>query len=122
MYVGGRGYLPFGAGFTYYYSLTDIVTAGTLTVGGKSYPVSGVSWLDHQWGDWIWQSVRGWTWMALQLDNGVQLSVFDVRGVQGQVRFVSILLANGRLETLSAASIRALSSWISPHTGGRYAD
>ena len=120
MYVVGRGYLPFGGGFTYYYSLTDIASSGTLSLGGHTYAVSGVSWLDHQWGNWSWQSVRGWTWMALQLSNGVQLSVFDVRGTKTHVRAASVLLANGSLRTLSGVRIRSLSTWTSPHTGGHY--
>jgi predicted secreted hydrolase len=120
MYVGGRGYIPFGRGFTYYYSLTDVTTSGTLVVGGRTYRVSGISWLDHQWGNWSWQSVRGWTWMALQLRNGVQLSVFDVRGARNRVREASVLLTGGRLLTLPDARVRSLGTWISPHTGGRY--
>jgi predicted secreted hydrolase len=120
MYVGGRGYIPFGSGFTYYYSLTDVATSGTLSVGGHAFRVSGISWLDHQWGNWNWQSVRGWTWMALQLSNGVQLSVFDVRGRTTHVREASVLLSGGRLLTLPDARVRSLSTWISPHTGGHY--
>lgn len=120
MYVGGRGYIPFGNGFTYYYSLTDLATSGSLTVNGTKYRVTGVSWLDHQWGNWSWRTIRGWTWMALQLNNGVQLSVFDFRGTRTRVRAASVLLANGRLRTIPTASIMALGRWVSPHTGGRY--
>jgi predicted secreted hydrolase len=120
MYVGGRGYIPFGGGYTYYYSLTDLASHGRLTIGGRTYSVSGISWLDHQWGNWNWRSLRGWTWMALQLGNGVQLSVFDVRGASTRVREASVLMVNGTLRTLPDARIRSLSSWVSPHTGGRY--
>lgn len=120
MNVGGRGYLRFANGFTYYYSLTDITTSGALTVGGRRYPVSGVSWLDHQWGNWTWTTVGGWTWMAIQLKNGVQFSLFDVRSGKSRVRGVSALMADGRLRTLRDVRIESHGSWRSPHTGGLY--
>lgn len=120
MYVGGRGYIPFGNGYTYYYSLTDLRSTGSLRLGGKTYRVSGMSWLDHQWGNWAWTAVSGWTWMALQLDNGVQLSVFDFRSTTQRVKAASVLLANGQLRTIAATSITPTGSWTSPHTGGRY--
>lgn len=120
MYVGGRGYLQFADGYTYYYSLTDLATTGSLRVSGKTYSVSGISWLDHQWGNWSWASVRGWTWMAWQLGNGVQMSVFDFRSSAGRVRAASVLLANGRLRTIRSVTITPLGTWRSPHTGGVY--
>lgn len=120
MNVGGRGYLRFSNGFTYYYSLTDIASSGALTIGGRTYRVTGLSWLDHQWGNWSWTTVRGWTWMALQLKNGVQLSVFDVRDPKGNTRAASVLAANGRLLTLKKVTFTPLGTWKSPHTGGVY--
>lgn len=120
MYVGGRGYLTFPTGFTYYYSLTDVKSTGTISVRGKRYTVSGISWLDHQWGNWSWASGGGWTWMALQLDNGTQLSLFDVRAGSKHVRGVSALLANGTLKTVKGLRITSTGSWRSPHTGAVY--
>ncbi len=120
MDVGGRGYLSFGNGYTYYYSLTDLASRGSLSVAGRRYSVGGISWLDHQWGNWSWRSFRGWTWMALQLDSGVQLSLFDVRGAKQGTRLVSVLLQNGRLRTLRRLTITPTGTWVSPHTGARY--
>ena len=40
----GRGHA------SHYYSLTRLTTEGTLTVRGKSLPVSGLSWMDHEFG------------------------------------------------------------------------
>lgn len=119
MYVGGSGYIGFGNGFTYYYSLTDVATRGTLRLRGRTYAVTGVSWLDHQWGNWSWSRIRGWTWMALQLGNGVQLSVFDVQGGK-RVRMASVLPAGNRTRTLRRITITSLGTWRSPHTGARY--
>jgi predicted secreted hydrolase len=120
MDVGGRGYIAFGNGYSYYYSLTDVATAGTLHVHGVTYHVQGISWLDHQWGKWSWTSIRGWTWMALQLANGVQLSVFDFRGTTTRVKAASVLLAGGMLRTVYGVSIAPIGSWTSPHTHAAY--
>ncbi len=120
MLVGGRGYIPFGNGFTYYYSLTDLSTTGSIQIGAARFHVTGISWLDHQWGDWSWQTIRGWTWMALQLNNGVQLSVFDFRGTRTRIRAASVLLRNGTLRTEYGATITSSGLWVSPHSHGRY--
>jgi predicted secreted hydrolase len=120
MYVGGRGYLPFGNQFTYYYSLTDLTTRGTISVQGKRYTVSGVSWLDHQWGNWSWTSIKGWTWMALHLSNGVQLSIFDFRSTGRRVRAASVITPDGKTHTYRPVTIASTGTWRSPHTGGTY--
>jgi predicted secreted hydrolase len=118
--VGGSGFIPFSGGYTYYYSLTDLKTSGTLRIGDTTYHVDGISWLDHQWGNWAWTSGYGWTWMALQLSNGVQLSTVDFRGAQGHIRGANVLLANGRLRVVKDVTTRATGTWRSPHTGALY--
>src|SRR4029077_9990452 len=119
MDVGGNGYIPFGDAYTYYYSLTDLATAGTLRLKGQTFHVTGISWMDHQWGNWSWQAIKGWTWMALQLDNGTQLSVFDFRGTK-RVRAASVLPKGSGVRTLYGISIASRGTWLSPHTHGRY--
>ena len=120
MYVGGRGYLLFANGYTYYYSLTNLATSGSIRVGGSTYRVSGISWLDHQWGNWSWQTVRGWEWMALQLDNGVQMSIFDFRSTGRRITGASVLMADGKLRTIGHISITSTGTWKSPHSGALY--
>ncbi len=120
MYVGGRGYVNFGDQFTYYYSLTDLATTGALTVKGHRYTVTGISWLDHQWGDWAWTGAQGWTWMALQLQNGVQMSLFDVRETGKPILFASVITKDGVTHTYPNITITASGSWHSPHTGATY--
>jgi predicted secreted hydrolase len=57
----------------YYYSLTHLMAKGTITFGGKTYNVHGVTWMDHEYGrfgsadhpvQWIlqdFQLANGWT-------------------------------------------------------------
>jgi predicted secreted hydrolase len=120
MYVGGRGYIPFAGGYTYYYSLTDLTANGVIALKGKTYHVTGISWLDHQWGNWSWTATAGWTWMALQLNNGTQLSIFDVRSKTAPYLAASVLPKSGKTETVRGVVVKALGSWHSPHTGGTY--
>jgi predicted secreted hydrolase len=120
MYVGGRGYINYGTQYTYYYSLTDLKSRGTIKVNGKPIAVSGVSWLDHQWGDWSWTGAKGWTWMALQLGNGIQLSLFDVRAFGTPIMFASVLDKAGNTRTIPGVAISSTGSWLSPHTGAKY--
>ena len=62
-YMNGTGLIPFLKGSSYYYSLPDLQTSGTLTLNGKTSTVTGLSWLDRQWGNWdltICASGPGW--------------------------------------------------------------
>ena len=71
----GAGLVDLGvAGKTYYYSRTRLETSGTVSVSGVSLPVTGVSWMDHQWGDFTTRDI-GWDWLSLNLDDGSDLTV-----------------------------------------------
>jgi hypothetical protein len=62
------GWVAFAdAGGSYYYSRTRMPTGGTLTIGGETLAVTGSSWFDHQWGDFIAIGGGGWDWFALNL-------------------------------------------------------
>ena len=71
----GTGLVDLGvAGKTYYYSRTRLETSGTVSVSGVSLPVTGTSWMDHQWGDFTTRDI-GWDWLSLNLDDGSDLMV-----------------------------------------------
>lgn len=120
LYVGGSGLLTFGNGYTYYYSLTDLASTGSIQSGTTRFSVSGVSWLDHQWGNWSWSTIRGWTWTAIQLDSGVQLSAFDFRGTTQSTRQANIILPDGHQRTLHSLTLTPSGTWHSPHSGAAY--
>jgi predicted secreted hydrolase len=60
--------------YNYYYSLTDLAATGTVQIGGESFAVTGLTWMDHEYGAWP-QSVM-WALQDVQLDNGIRLSNF----------------------------------------------
>ena len=59
-------------GDTYYYSRTRLASSGFVENQGERRPVSGVSWMDHQWGD-VSGRDAGWDWLSLHLDDGADL-------------------------------------------------
>jgi predicted secreted hydrolase len=58
-----------------YYSLPDMPTVGTITVGGEQLPVTGVTWHDHQWGSFSLRDLA-WDWFSLRLDCGLTIMLF----------------------------------------------
>jgi predicted secreted hydrolase len=116
MLVDG-GFLNFAFGYTYYYSLTHMRAVGTLTIAGRRIPVHGLAWMDHQWGSSAGDAVRGWDWMALQLDDQTDLSLTNERTTAGVVRWAMALLPDGRQVFVPGALITPLGRWRSPTTG-----
>jgi predicted secreted hydrolase len=69
---------------SYYYSIPRLQTTGTLQTGGKSYQVSGLSWLDREWGSsGLSADQSGWDWFALQLNDGSDLMFYNLRQIDG---------------------------------------
>ena len=69
---------------SHYYSITRFQTAGRLVVGGESLDVTGLSWMDHEFGtSFLEQSQVGWDWFSIQLEDGRDLMLFQIRGEDG---------------------------------------
>lgn len=62
----------------YYYSFTRLQAAGKITIGGESFEVTGVTWMDHEYG--AFPQSTTWILQDAQLDNGVHLSCFATKG------------------------------------------
>jgi predicted secreted hydrolase len=62
----------------YYYSLTRLQTSGTVIVGQEVIQVSGMTWMDHEYG--YFGSAKEpvlWFLQDMQLDNGVHISHYQ---------------------------------------------
>jgi len=71
---------------SHYYSLTRLDTAGRVTVGGQSFEVTGLSWLDHEFGtSFLEEEETGWDWFSIQLGDGRELMLFQLRRRDGQI-------------------------------------
>ena len=65
---------------TYYYSLVGLETTGEITVNGKTATVSGISWMDHEFGtSFLGEGFVGWDWFSLQLEDGTTLMLYCLR-------------------------------------------
>jgi predicted secreted hydrolase len=76
-----------GAGHaSHYISFTRLKTSGSITLQGKSYKVSGVSWMDHEFFTHQLEAAQvGWDWFSLQLDDNTELMLFRIRRKDGSV-------------------------------------
>jgi predicted secreted hydrolase len=111
---------------SHYYSLSRLATQGTLTVSGKRQKVTGSSWMDHEFGsNQLTASQVGWDWFALQLDDGAELMLYQLRqanGLPDPHSSGSLIHPDGRVEhlQLSAFRLEPQEVWQSPKTRGRY--
>lgn len=142
----GLGIFDFWGAATGQYSVPWGEGGGSIELDGKVYQVTGKFWFDRQWGfpyDLLGQSASApdasrnavdkeaqakshsqikWTWMDLNLSNGIVLGLWEV--FQGGKRFgwVTALKPDG---THIIAAVEPLEPgygniWVSPETKQRY--
>ena len=119
------GWIDFGpAGGSYYYSRTRMNALGAIRVGEARLSVEGMAWFDHQWGDFISVGGGGWDWFAVNLDDGIDLTVSLVRDADGSYPLVygTLVEPDGTVRhlPLDAFSVDVTDRWVSPHTGADY--
>jgi predicted secreted hydrolase len=69
---------------SYYYSIPRLKARGTLSVGGAIQDVSGLAWLDREWGSSaLSRDQEGWDWFALQLSDGSDFMYYNLRRTGG---------------------------------------
>ena len=65
---------------TYYYSLVGLETTGEITINGKTVTVTGISWMDHEFGtSFLGEGFVGWDWFSLQLEGDTTLMLYCLR-------------------------------------------
>ena len=71
---------------SYYVSFPLLAATGTIETEGRSYAVTGRAWMDHEWftGQLAADQV-GWDWFSVQLDNGTELMLFELRHADGSI-------------------------------------
>ena len=111
---------------SYYYSIPRLQTTGTISWNGKSRPVRGLCWLDREWAsNQLAPDQIGWDWFALQLDDGRDLMLYQMRradGTRNPFSHGSLRAPDGTVSHLpaSAFSLVPARTWKSPATGGIY--
>ena len=77
----GTGSFPVAGQTTWEFAAPALATTGTVTFSGETFEVGGWSWLDRQWFDHFDAATRQrfvFTWMGICLDNGDNLSLWDL--------------------------------------------
>jgi predicted secreted hydrolase len=121
----GTGIISYGAaGFSYYYSRTNMSLSGMLQDHNESIPVVGLAWMDHQWGNFITIGNIGWDWFSIQLDNGNDYMIYVIRDSSGKITSTlgTLINAEGKATEMDASKIAITSTgaWTSPQTNITY--
>lgn len=121
----GNGLITYGlAGFSYYYSRTRMEVSGTLFDHQQRLRVTGLAWMDHQWGDFLTLSGSGWDWYSIQLNNNTEMMLYFIRDSTGNIlaTYIGSIDENGRDTVIPARALRStvLARWTSPTTGITY--
>jgi predicted secreted hydrolase len=119
------GWIDFGAaGGSYYYSRTAMDATGALTLGNTRYVVEGDAWFDHQWGDFITLGGGGWDWFAINLEDGTDITLSQIRDADGSYPLVygTVVDARGTTRHLEGDdfTIESTRQWTSSKTGAIY--
>ncbi|MEO7190136.1 MAG: lipocalin-like domain-containing protein [Vicinamibacterales bacterium] len=128
---GERGFSSKGSAAgnaSLYYSLTRMPTRGAITIDGRKLAVTGLSWMDHEFGTSFLEAQQvGWDWFSIQLEDGRDLMLFQLRRTDGSIDPHSsgtLVDAGSGLHTLNAGTFhlqpRAGRTWRSPVSGARY--
>lgn len=120
-----KGPLPGQA--SWYYSVSDLVTKGTLTTAeGIPVAVAGTSWFDQEFGsNQLGKDQAGWDWFALHLSDGREVMLYLMRKKDGTVEPVSSgtyidVTGTARHLELAEIGLEVIGNWVSRHSGARY--
>jgi len=111
---------------THYYSLTRMPTEGFISLDGERFTVKGLSWMDHEFGtSFLEREQQGWDWFSLQLADGTDLMMFQLRRADGSVdpHSSGTIVGSGQpSRTLTATEFTLVPGrlWTSPGSGARY--
>jgi predicted secreted hydrolase len=126
---GDRGYSvkgPEPGNASYYYSIVQQRTEGTVTVKDETFAVTGTSWKDHEYSTTALSAgVEGWDWFSLQFEDGSALMLYGLRrqdGTTSQQSSGTFIAADGATQHLNKEdwTVKTLSTWKSPASGATY--
>ena len=71
---------------SHYISLTRLATTGRVVLGDKTFDVTGLAWMDHEFFTHQLESRQiGWDWFSIQLEDQTELMLFRIRRSDGSV-------------------------------------
>jgi predicted secreted hydrolase len=126
---GNNGYSQKGpepGNASYYYSLTRLLTEGSVQIDDVSYVVNGTSWMDHEFStNALSKGQTGWDWFSIQLDDNSELMFYQIRREDGSIDPFSsgtIIQEDGSTRHLRRGdfNIAVTDTWYSPHSKATY--
>lgn len=111
---------------SYYYSIVQQAAAGSVTIAGEQFDVTGLAWKDHEYStSALSEGAVGWDWFSLQMDDGSALMFFQIRRDDGSLEPASsgtFIYPDGRTRHLTREDwqLEVLDSWTSPISGATY--
>ena len=116
-----------GAGnASHYYSLSRLGVRGSVRLGEDTLAVKGLAWMDHEFAsNRLAATHQGWDWFSIQLEDGRELMLYQLRRADGAIEPLShgtLIERDGLSRALprEAFRIEATGSWTSPRTSARY--
>ena len=107
---------------SHYVSFPRLTVEGVL----NGAAVTGSAWMDHEWfSNQLAESLRGWDWFSVQLDDKTELMLFQLRRLNGTIDPYSsgtYIARDGRATHLTRDAFNLTPSawWTSPKTGAKY--
>jgi predicted secreted hydrolase len=104
---GGNGIIDdiYLNGGSYYYSLPNLKTEGLISYGGKAFDVSGMTWHDHQWGNFPICALA-WEWFSLRFDmEDLYIMIFRFKGGK-RTKHIGTLMFKNKSIGIDEISVR----------------
>ena len=104
---------------SYYFTLPDMATEGEVVRAGERLSVSGMTWHDHQWGDFRVTGLK-WDWFSLRFDKEqlyIMLFNFDQNGASvssGTVTLQGRTMQVARVEARARDRVRTRTGIVYP--------
>lgn len=110
---------------SHYITLPHMKCSGTIGLNGKTLPVKGSFWMDHEWSSTVLApNAQGWDWVGLHGNNGESLMAFQIRDQNTSKPPVwvhaTLRQADGTVSTFKQVKFEIQRQWKSTRTGIEY--
>jgi predicted secreted hydrolase len=112
---------------SHYISLTRLATVGEIELRGQKIQVAGAAWMDHEFFTHQLEADQvGWDWLSIQLEDGTELMLFNIRRKDGSLDSHSAgTFVNARGDATHLGKVEFTmdptgSMWTSPSTRAVY--
>jgi len=122
----------------FYYFIPRCEVSGTVTLKSGTFEVSGSGWYDHEFGKPPESKKKnngqqkeekrkdvGWNWLSTQLDNGYEISAYDLFDLSGKKpkgvgKWAIIIDPYGNRKAYTKFNLQPLDTWTSMRTFNDY--